>query len=83
MEISRNKADFFDWRFQSQGREQIDRGLALGVREPQKAWYNRGVANEGLGDLTAAYRDYSRAAELDPEWTAPKSELARFSVSQP
>jgi tetratricopeptide (TPR) repeat protein len=62
---------------------QIDQGLALGVKDPQKAYYNRAVANESLGDLTAAYRDYSRAAELDPAWDAPKNELARFTVKRP
>lgn len=66
-----------------EGVEQIDRGLALGVKDPERAWYNRALANEGLGDLRAAYRDYSKAAELNPEWAAPKSELARFTVKQP
>lgn len=62
---------------------QIDRGLSLGVKDPEKAWFNRGMANEGLGDLKAAYQDYSKAAELDPEWDAPKKELMRFSVKRP
>ena len=67
----------------SEGREQIDKGLALGVKDPEKAWFNRAMANEGLGDLTAAYRDYSKAAELNPAWDAPKNELMRFSVKRP
>lgn len=66
-----------------EGLEQIDKGLALGVKDPEKAWFNRGLANEGLGNLPAAYRDYSRAAELKPEWSAPKAELARFTVKRP
>lgn len=66
-----------------EGVEQIDKGLALGVKDPEKAWFNRGLANEGLGDLGAAYRDYSRAAELKPDWPAPKTELARFTVKRP
>ena len=65
------------------GVEQIDKGLALGVKDPERAWFNRGLANEGLGDLNAAYRDYSRAAALKPDWPAPKTELARFTVKRP
>lgn len=66
-----------------EGVEQIDKGLALGVKDPERAWFNRGLANEGLGDLNAAYRDYSRAAALKPDWAAPKTELARFTVKRP
>ena len=43
----------------------------------------RPIAHENLGDLTAAYRDYSKAAELDPDWDAPKKELTRFTVKRP
>jgi tetratricopeptide (TPR) repeat protein len=67
----------------SEGRAEIDKGLALGVKDPEKAWFNRGMANEGLGDLKAAYQDYSKAAELNPAWDAPKNELARFTVKRP
>ncbi len=62
---------------------QIDKGLSLGVKDPEKAWFNRALANEGLGDLKSAYQDYSRAAELDPDWDAPKTELMRFTVKRP
>lgn len=30
-----------------------------------RAWYNRGVAREGLGDFRAAVTDYKKAVELD------------------
>lgn len=66
-----------------EGVDQIDKGLAMGVKDPEKAFFNRGLANEGLGDLSAAYKDYSRASALKPEWTAPKTELARFTVKRP
>lgn len=58
----------------------LERGVALGSSEPEKAWFNRGLAAEGLGDLKGAYRAYTRAAELKPEWDAPRRELARFTV---
>jgi tetratricopeptide (TPR) repeat protein len=64
----------------AQGIADIDRGLPLGSEEPEKAWYNRGLAHEGLNDETAAYHDYMKAAELKPAWTAPKVELTRFTV---
>ncbi len=47
---------------------------------PEIAHYGRGVANEALGNLAAAYRDYRRASELDPDWEDPRLELARFRV---
>lgn len=58
----------------------LERGSSLGASEPEKAWFNRGLAHEGLGDLPAAYRAYSQAAALKPDWDAPKKELARFTV---
>ena len=61
----------------------IDKGLALNPEEPEKAYYNRGLANEGLDDVKAAYFDYLRALELAPQWEIPQRELRRFSVVKP
>lgn len=58
----------------------IDRGLQLGVEESGKAYYNRALAKEALEDVRGAYFDYRKAAELDPEWALPRTQLARFSV---
>ena len=66
-----------------EGVAQIDKGLSMGVKDPERALYNRALAHEGLGDLRAAYLDYAKAAELNPEWAAPKTELARFTVKRP
>ncbi|HEX4198551.1 MAG TPA: hypothetical protein VHZ26_14025 [Caulobacteraceae bacterium] len=60
----------------------IDRGLALGPEEPEKAYFNRALADEGLDNIKAAYFDYSRAANLKPTWAPPRTELARFTVRQ-
>ena len=76
-------AAYVGTRRYGEGLSQIDQGLALGVKDPEKAYYNRAVANESLGDVTAAYRDYSKAAELAPTWDAPKNELTRFTVKRP
>ena len=61
----------------------IDKGLTLNPEEPEKAYYNRGLANEGLDDVKAAYFDYLRALELAPQWEIPQRELRRFSVVRP
>lgn len=66
------------WR---DGMADIDRGLALGPDEPEKAYFNRAVAWEALDDMEAAWRDYSRALELKPDWDLPRRELARFTVT--
>jgi tetratricopeptide (TPR) repeat protein len=63
-----------------QARADVDRGLALGSSEPKRAYFNRGTADEVLGDNKAAYLDFLKASKLDPGWAAPKSELTRFSV---
>ena len=59
----------------------IDQGLRYNPEQPARAYYNRAVANEDLGNIRAAYDDYRRAAELAPTWDAPRAELARFRVS--
>jgi tetratricopeptide (TPR) repeat protein len=57
-----------------------DRGIALNPSEPHKAYFNRATARELTGDVEGAYRDYTRATELAPDWEAPKVELKRFTV---
>ena len=59
----------------------IDKGLALGSEEPEKAYFNRGLAHEYLDDLKAAYLDYQQALALKPDWDQPKKELARFTLT--
>ena len=51
----------------AEGKADIDHGLELGSSEPAKAYYNRGLADEYLDDEKAAYFDYSKASELDPD----------------
>lgn len=58
----------------------FDRGIELGVADLAKAHFNRGIAHEELGNVRAAYQDYLKAAELNPEWDEPRRELQRFSV---
>lgn len=60
--------------------EAFDRGLALGVEESARAHFSRAIAHEELGHVREAYLDYRAAAELDPEWEAPRLEMTRFRV---
>jgi tetratricopeptide (TPR) repeat protein len=63
-----------------QGVDDITAGLALGSQEPEKAYYNRALGYENLGDETHAYYDYVKASELKPDWVDPRNELVRFTV---
>jgi len=56
--------------------------LERNTRRPAVAHYGRAVANEQLGNVRAAYQDYRRASEIDPEWAAPRADLQRFRVVQ-
>lgn len=67
-------------RYQA-GLEDLNRGLALGVHEAEKVYYNRALAYEGLDNEKAAYFDYVKATELKPDWVLPRRELLRFHVS--
>lgn len=66
----------------AEGLADTNKGLELGIMEPEKAYFNRAIAYEGLGDATAAYYDYSQAQALNPEWDMPKKELTRFTVTR-
>jgi tetratricopeptide (TPR) repeat protein len=66
----------------AEGVSEIDRGLALGVDEPEKAWYNLGLAYEGMDDPKQAYLAYQKAVELAPEWGEPQKQLTRFTVTR-
>ena len=67
----------------AEGVANIDHGLPLSPQEPEKAYYNRGLADEALDDVKAAYFDYLKASQLNPNWAAPRIELTRFTVSKP
>jgi tetratricopeptide (TPR) repeat protein len=60
----------------------LDKAITLGVHEPAKAYYYRGLAHEYLDDQTAAYQDYKQAQTLAPDWDLPAHELKRFSVTR-
>jgi tetratricopeptide (TPR) repeat protein len=75
-------AAFIGQRRYAESLPQINKGLELGVDEPAKAYYNRALAYEGLEDAKSAYFDYQKAVELKPEWSAPREQLVRFTVTR-
>ena len=62
--------------------DDLNKALTLGLKEPAKAYFNRGVAYEGLDDETHAYLDYQQALVLEPGWELPQHELLRFTVTR-
>jgi tetratricopeptide (TPR) repeat protein len=58
----------------------LDRGMQLGAQRPAVAYLARGLAHEEMGDLRAAYRDLTRARDLEPAWNLPGQYLARYEV---
>lgn len=54
--------------------------LERNTSRPAVAHYGRAVANEAMGNIPAAYRDFRRASEIAPGWREPRTELARFRV---
>jgi tetratricopeptide (TPR) repeat protein len=59
---------------------QLSEGIARNPQRPEIAFYSRAVAHEGLGHARQAYEDYSRAAQLAPEWAEPAEQLQRFQI---
>lgn len=60
--------------------DSINRGIALGAKRPELAYYDRAVADEAMGDLDGAYRDYQQALLAEPGFTMASDELKRFKV---
>jgi tetratricopeptide (TPR) repeat protein len=56
----------------------ITHALSLGVREPHKAYFNRGAAREAMSNLRGAYEDYETALQIQPDWGPAQAELQRF-----
>jgi tetratricopeptide (TPR) repeat protein len=65
----------------SEARADFDRAISLGTSDAHVAYFNRGEAQEALGNPLAAYRDYRRAQELAPDFQPAKLELTRFQVT--
>lgn len=77
--INRGAAFLAQHRFE-EGLAEINHGLQLGAKEPEKAYYNRALAHEALGDLKSAYLDFREALRIKPGWSEPQRNLDRFAV---
>lgn len=58
----------------------ITKGLGLGTKEPQHAYYDRAVASEAIGNLQGAYDDYRKALAIAPDFAPASDELKRFKI---
>jgi tetratricopeptide (TPR) repeat protein len=65
------------WR---QALVQLDKGIALQPWEPHKAYFDRALVREALGDTAGARADFEKAAELKPDWLKPVTELRRYAA---
>ena len=79
--MDRGAIEIIEHRY-ADGIADTTKGLALGVSEPAKAYFNRAVAYEGVDDEKSAYLDYQQALVLQPGWDLPKQELLRFTVTR-
>jgi tetratricopeptide (TPR) repeat protein len=62
------------------GVRETELGLSTGSKEPQRGYYNLGIAYGELNDLQKSYDSFRRASEIDPNWEDPKKEMARFTL---
>jgi tetratricopeptide (TPR) repeat protein len=58
----------------------IDKGISMGAKDLHLAYYDRGMADEGLGDLQGAYQDYRQALSVEPNFALASEQLKRFHV---
>jgi tetratricopeptide (TPR) repeat protein len=58
----------------------IDKGIGLGSKQLEIAYYDRAIVDEALGDIRGAYEDYKKAVELQPDFTLASEQLQRFKV---
>jgi tetratricopeptide (TPR) repeat protein len=58
----------------------LNRGIEMGAHKPHIAYYDRAIVNEAMGNVRAAYQDYKKAVELQPDFTLASEQLTRFKV---
>ena len=58
----------------------LNKGISLGPHRPHIAYYDRAIIDEHNGDIRAAYDDYKKALDLEPNFGLAADELKRFRV---
>jgi tetratricopeptide (TPR) repeat protein len=58
----------------------INKGISLNAQRLQIAYYDRAIVQEALGNVRAAYEDYKKATEIEPNFTLANQQLSRFKV---
>jgi len=66
----------------AEGAKETELGLQLGSHEPERGYYNLGIAYEEMGDLQKSYENFRHASELAPNWEDPQKQMARFTVKE-
>lgn len=61
---------------------QYSRALDLSIRSPHIAYFNRAMALEKSGDVTAAIADYEATLALTPQWSQAQKRLTKLRESQ-
>jgi tetratricopeptide (TPR) repeat protein len=64
----------------SDAKRDADKAIELRATPLEAAYYNRAVAEEGLGDVQSAYADYNAALKTQPNFQPAKDQLTRFKV---
>jgi tetratricopeptide (TPR) repeat protein len=58
----------------------LNKGIAMGAHKPHIAYYDRAIVDEAMGNVKAAYEDYKKAVQLEPDFTLASEQLTRFKV---
>lgn len=58
----------------------LNKGIAMGAHKPHIAYYDRAIVDEAMGNVRAAYQDYKKAVELQPDFSLASEQLTRFKV---
>lgn len=61
--------------------EAATQAIEGGLREEEKAYFNRAIAYERMGRIAQAYDDFRAAVAHAPHWDEPREQLERFRVS--
>jgi tetratricopeptide (TPR) repeat protein len=65
----------------SEAKSDADKAISLHASPLEVGYFNRAVAEEGLGNVKAAYDDYNAALKVQPNFQPARDELKRFKVT--